>query len=338
MPAAKKEAAPRRKYYKKAAGSSANDKKQDKEIAALKKQVSALKVKDVRGAARNVDELSAKKYLDPKGKGTQPPADAQSVGNFLAIPSIERLTLTPTASTAYWAIVLKTRSAINFVYINISTRQAIALTAPQLSASSAESIRPLRLSCYVRNTTVFTSMAGVVRVLNTPAPLVWEFDGTGTMKISTAFNNALSAMVDSDPDTKSYSANELADEHFWVSAMSSNVHYHEWNERLPHSTDAEKEALLEDSSHYGAMNTMIFHLPSPTASNSYDFNVYDQSAARFPANILYQNLAGPQPRTTIERQMAINDAAQRNAGAARSQAPTTSAAAASAPSQVGMRR
>jgi hypothetical protein len=268
---------------------------------------------------------NGREYMDAKGK-IDPPADPQSVGKFLAVPSLERITLTPTSGTGFWLILTKTRSAVNAVYINISTGSAVTLTAPQLNGAGPTQIRPLRLSAYVRNTTVFTSLGGVVRVLNTPTPIPWEFNGTSSMIVTTAFQNVLSSIVDSNPSTKTYSAKELQDENFFVSTIASNVKYHEWVDLLPISTNAEKEALLVDSTDYVPMNNIIIHMPSPPASNSYDWAIYDQSASRFPANSLYQQLAREAPRVSPETHQRIQDGAAAAAESGRSVVPTSSRA------------
>lgn len=265
----------------------------------------------------------SREYMDAKGK-VDAPADTTSVGKFLAVPSLERITLSPTSSTGYWLILTKTRSAINAAYINIATRNCVTLSAPQLNGAGPLNIRPLRLSLYVRNTTVFTSLGGVVRVLNTPTPIPWDFDAGSGMVVSTAMNNTLSAIVDSNPSTKSYSAKELSEENYFVSTIASNVKYHEWVDLLPTSTNAEKEALLLDSTDYVPMNNIIVHMPSPPATNTYDWAIYDQSASRFPANSLYQQLARDAPRISTDAHQAIQDGAAAAAESGKSKVPTNS--------------
>lgn len=251
-------------------------------------------------------------YWDPLGK-IDPPLSDRSIGNFLCVNGLDRKTFgtSTTGGNSTFVVLQYTPSAVVGGYWVENVGLITEFNISQITSSIPHSLRPLRLSLRARNTTDRTNISGSVRCLIIPQRLEWDFIGGSAKTVSAAFTNTVTVMLDSHPDSVSYSAHEFLDSKKWVLTPASDVGYHEYKTYLPAGTNAEVEAALTAGGDAEAMTTLIMEFSSTTVANNYDIGIHSQHACRYSANSFFSNIGRPQPTGATSVVSHLNRAADR---------------------------
>jgi len=233
-------------------------------------------------------------HHDPLSNAGTPLGVPDTVGSFLTLDSVSRGTQNTSTSATVYLICQWTSSDVRVCYLNSTSRAVVAYATTNLTSSQPHQIRPLRMSMRLRNTSVFTSQQGVVRSLCLPNALLWEWEGV-TGVVSTNFLDEVASMMGNHPQTRSYTAADLASTHVWVMPPASSVGLREYQNYANVGGIAGTQNALIDGANVNGINTLILQLPPTTAANAYDWACHQQDACRFPSNTLYAGLQKEAP-------------------------------------------
>lgn len=239
-------------------------------------------------------------------------------GSYLCIDSVGRASISTGNQHGFFIICQWTTSSARAIIVqaNPTSRRADAkggnsAQAVQLSGASPLSVRPLRLSLRLRNVTQSQHVAGSVRALCLSEPLAWEFDAANSDVLTSVMHTKLRAMVESHPKTKSYTAADFMTTREFVMPPASQTQMKSWHDYDPmmligamaNATQEELNANLISSMKIAPMHTLILEFTiTPTgATNTYEYTVFSQDAARFSADSLYASLQ-KQPAIASEEQ------------------------------------
>lgn len=235
----------------------------------------------------------SKAFFDPLDKHGEPVGTPGSIGNFVTVDGVSRMTI-QTPATAGQNIYLVVQWQPNQNAAGYWTDTVGVVTpspVPQLNSADPVSMRPLRLSVRVRNTSQFTAVQGHIRVLNIPQQLDWSWFDTATRAVSSAFTTEVATMMGGNPSVRTYTAAELQKSHCWVLPPASAVNYREYQVFDPQVTNAQFCAGMITGAQSGPMNVCIIQIPYVATQQTYDISVHCQNACRFKANTLYAHLA-----------------------------------------------
>jgi len=252
----------------------------------------------------NANINTAKRYMDPEGK-VEAPASTSSLGNFTTLNNILRqlLVTSSTPGTDLYVCVQWTPTSNRlFYWTGITGTPFIGnVNLGNLAANVPTTSKPLRLSVTIRNTSVFTSTEGSVRVLCMPQNLDWTASFATSNTLTNAFCASVDAMIESNNKTVTFTAMELHNGKKWIFAPVSNVGYHAWYEQ---SEGFSLQNALVQGAQGDALTTFLVKIPYVANRNAYDFTVRSQDGARYPANSVLANTAKSATRSppgAIER-------------------------------------
>jgi hypothetical protein len=144
-----------------------------------------------------------------------------------------------------------------------------------------------------------TGQEGFVRVLNTPAPLEWEWNPLSTKDeeviVSDAFHSEMAQIMKAHPKVTTHSAIDLTHGRKWIIPPASMTAFKDWYTYNPQNTDASAKSMLATSALANPMNTLIMMFPGSTNEQTYDISIFDQTATRHIVNTLYGHLSKPPP-------------------------------------------
>lgn len=234
-------------------------------------------------------------YLDPKDK-TDPPHSSTTLGNFVTLNSVSRATLTTNTSMDLYVICQWTATDMSFFFVNDGSPWAVGVyKCPMLTAQSPISIRPLRCSINVRNTTQAINAAGLVRVMNMPQSYDWSaaFATSSTLLAATVAD--IKGLVEGSPMTHTATAQELTTGRTWIQYPVSTIGYNTWQEYLSNAQTGTQNSLVT-SSRQETMSTIIMQFPAtPSGTNTLEFTVRRQDAVRYAANSAISSTARAPP-------------------------------------------
>ena len=229
-----------------------------------------------------------------------------SFGNYLPLQAITRSTI----SSGLSGVVGKQFLVIQFTPTNCSLFQVDGTSgvvtqtgSTQLANSVPNQVRILRQSLQIVNTTVFTQCTGSVRAVSIPEPINWQWSSTTLPAVTAGVLNTLQNIVDTNPATKTYAAAELLKSHTWVippSSFQSYIEYFDYQtlsaggiqtcNALSFNYPPQTSAGTVFGPPSACMNTLVVEFNPSTTSNNYDLTLYQEIAAKFSADTIYQNM------------------------------------------------
>jgi hypothetical protein len=224
-------------------------------------------------------------------------------GDALCVDSVSRTTVHTQADWDTFLVFQWTDSCVRGVALK-SNRHAdlVTLTATQLISGVPVTVRPLRMSVCIRNTTVLTDQQGFVRVLNSPSPLEWEwdpvYDGVTAGGINVVTHNMMNELQDvmnSHPKVHTFAAVDLTHGRRWVMPPAQMGQFKTWHPYDPDVTALHAKATLAGNTAQNPLNTLIMFFPKGPKSQTYDVSMYDQTATRHSIHTLYGHLQKPVP-------------------------------------------
>lgn len=215
-------------------------------------------------------------------------------GTFLTVPGriVSTLNSDSTANQATYLVCQWTNSQVKALSWSSTNRNLLHYTAKQLTDGKPQFIRPLAMTLRIRNTTVFTSMGGQVKMLNTPNQISWTWDGGAANRVSVETNDAIKEMMRANFDTKVYAAAEFRDSketHALPAAQIAFKEYTTYQDIGAANWDIIKNAMITGAGK-AAMNTIILEFPHVGTANQYEITLLTQDACRFQADTLYSQL------------------------------------------------
>jgi hypothetical protein len=233
----------------------------------------------------------------------RPLAVPGAIGDMLCVDSLSRMTFT-TKTVDTYLIVQWCNNAIRGMELGGNKWIVPVAPASQLLTGVPITVRPLRMTCSIRNTTVMTGQAGFIRVLNTPAPLEWEWNALYTDPDSTivsdTFHEELGQIMKAHPKVTTHSAIDLTHGRKWIIPPASMTAFKDWYPYNPNNTRTEAKSMLAASAMQNPMNTLIVLFPGAASEQTYDVSLFDQTATRFSVNTLYGHLSTPPPTGVTE--------------------------------------
>ena len=249
--------------------------------------------------------------FDASAHPNMPLAVPGVVGSFVTIDSVVR-DVVSSGNNDIWLIFQHTDSGVRCTRWNASTRalQAVYFDT-QLEASNPTSVRRMRGTFKIRNTTTMTSINGTVRVLKVPQALEWFFDAIpnpsttiGDLKLTLACAQSIQAMLNNFNGVRSFSASELMTTRkidLLPASMSQFQEYHGHSALVFTTPTSNELSLLTQQLAVGAVKnpqeTLIVQISSTGAGavNLYDWSWHSQDACRYSANSTLASLARNAP-------------------------------------------
>jgi len=228
-----------------------------------------------------------------------------SFGNYLPLQAITRESITtnsPIGSKTF-VIVQFTATNCSLFKIDGTTGVITQVGSSQLANSSPNQVRILRQSLQIVNTSVFTNACGTVRCVSIPEPINWQYTTTTAPTVSAGTLTTIQNIVATNPATKTYSASELLQSHTWVIPPSSFQSYIEYFDfqilsaagvQTANALSFNYPPQTNSSGVFGpppaCMNTLVVEFNQTASTNTYDLTLYQELAAKFSADTIYQNL------------------------------------------------
>lgn len=239
-----------------------------------------------------LDHYDASKHNDV-------PLLPHSLGNFLPVSSCVPTTITvPVKSSTFDGVVIVsqfTASNVNSVYMDVlksGSSYVSSVINPiknvKLQSAPPETIRPLRQTVIIRNTSATNYVEGLVRTSNTSQSVDWAFDAsTPAGDVTGSFISSLVDLTGTHPDSKTYTGNYLSTNGAkFILAPASNVQYNQWYEYLDFDTGTNFSLVLTTGALRCALNTLVMYIPAGNSQQTYDLTVYSQWGCRYPSNQL----------------------------------------------------
>jgi len=230
-----------------------------------------------------------------------------AIGDMLPIKSIVRRPQTnKTDGTSIYIVYQFTNSNCQLFIIDGGSGVVTPLNTPQLNTAAPLSIRPLKATLDITNQSVYTSLSGVVRSLNSSSMFSWDWLPGGLLTLTTACRNSLNNLMNSHPSVKTMSASNYAQGMSFIIPPSSHIGFTEFVDWYNAATNLEIQNSLSLNDQttavttYGpskpVQNVLIIELESSAVANTYDITLHTQIAARFALDSLYSNLmVAPRP-------------------------------------------
>lgn len=231
-----------------------------------------------------------------------------AIGDFLPIKSLVRRTQTNSIvpGTSIYIVYQFTNSNAQLFIIDGGTGVVVPLVTPQLQTAAPLSVRPLKATLDITNQSVYTSLSGVVRSLNTSSMFNWQWLPGGILTLTGPCLNSLNNLMNSHPSVKTLSASQYSQGMSFIIPPSSHIgfsEYVDWYLSISNlevqnalSLNDQSTALLIYGPSKPVQNVLIIELESSAVANTYDITLHTQVAARFALDSLYSNLmVAPKP-------------------------------------------
>ena len=260
-----------------------------------------------------------------------PPPSGQSLGNFTTVNSVVRLNVGTSTTLACMVMVCWTPSglrAFKWTYNsgtgavgNFSDGNRVVVRHLDTAFNAGPmSIRPLRLSCRVRNQTVFTSQAGIVQSLVVPDPVDWtggfntgssDLQPTGT---TTGQAGIIYDLMQQSPYTRTLTATDYQHTKSFIVPPVSEVAYHEWRNFVGVSSAevtpwTNTQAAIIAGTDSNAMGVLLLCFQPSSVAQLYSLTIHTQDACRYSPIHLQSSFAAPQPHAPQDVVHAIHRAA-----------------------------
>ena len=171
-------------------------------------------------------------------------------------------------------------------------------------SSNPSTLRHSRFTVKVLNTSNGNNIAGSVRAVQVPNGLNWLFANSTSLDITQAFGTSIEEMLSTNSHSKIYTGSDFGGIGKKFSLLpSSYANLSEWQpfQDWDNSGWLTKQAFLQTSAAYSTHGTLILCIDA-VASNSYQFQINCQFAARYPANTILSSV-GQQPLTSTPKQL-----------------------------------
>lgn len=256
--------------------------------------------------------FNARHHHDAMGK-LYPLAVPGQTANFVTINGLVRTNVT----TEGGKILLFTwcpSQVVRFSIFNMHDRRWSGPNYTRLGTQTGRvddgslpvSLRPLRQSVRIRNTTVGADVGGSVRVLLAEDwPLTELVSGANPFVISGDTRDKWQAYVDSHPMSHTYSASELRSTHKFILKPGQEIpfrQYHIFKQGMQTNANDNKEFGVANEMFIFArtqepMTALVMYMPQVNSltENTYEVTVHYQDAAQYePASALHAQ-ARPAP-------------------------------------------
>lgn len=264
-------------------------------VKAQRKKRRAAKVKQQRNL-RNPAKISqmamarrAHSYMNATLHGNTPPADPTGAGKFTALLSRSASAFTiPASSTAI--ISLNWTSASGGVCGFVSINEAGSITTNFLhrtqlaTAGSWHSIRPLRATLRLINSSPMLNACGGIYVCCAAVTPILEFDSSTGMQTLTDYE-ALTNYIVSEPSSYVISGSEARKCQEFVVPVASQVGYHSWTDIDQQASSSPVLPVDDASSIVNANNIdryfcLMMYITGNTLQQDYRLDAYLQDGLR----------------------------------------------------------
>lgn len=281
-------------------------------------------------SSRDATAKGASWYLNPFVQETAP-ASATSIGPFSLVKSVNRFALSTSTVNDTWVVMLHTTGGVKaFSFVcapaaGSTSGNLTVYTAPQLVSSGfndSSSIRPLRSALKIRNSTVFTSLAGEVQIYKIANHYDWSGELTlsaGNVAITAAMMDQLKVTMDSSMRTRSVTGARLVQQHIVIAAPASHQGYNEWLDAADQFSTASYNPpgvgawiagdittltnMINDGGTHDPMEAVIVRMKVAATVQNYGFTLAWHDAVRMPEGSYGMSNAVHQPKGN---QTAIN--------------------------------
>ena len=229
-----------------------------------------------------------------------------SFGNYLPLQCVTRSTITSGAiglAGKQFLIVQFTPTNCSLFQVDGTSGVVTQTGSTQLANSVPNQVRILRQSLQIVNTSVFTQCTGSVRAVSIPEPINWQWGSTTLPAVTAGVLSTVQNIVDTNPATKTYSAAELLKSHTWVippSSFQSYIEYFDYQTlsaggiQTCNALSFNYPPQTSTGTVFGpapaCMNTLVIEFNAASTSNTYDVTLYQELAAKFSADTIYQNM------------------------------------------------
>ena len=245
---------------------------------------------------------------------TYPLAVPGQTANFVTINGLVRTNVTTEGSK----ILLFTwcpSQVVRFSIFNMTDRRWSGPNYTRLGTQTQRvddgglpvSLRPLRMSVRIRNTTVGADVGGSVRVLQADDwPLTELVSGANPFTISGDTRDKWQQYVDTHPMSHTYSAAELRSTHKFIIKPGQEIpfrQYHIFKQGMQTNANDNKEFGVSNDMFVFArtqepMTALVMYMPAVNAitENTYEVTVHYQDAAQYePASALHAQARAAPP-------------------------------------------
>lgn len=246
-------------------------------------------------------------YMSPYNKNSIPPANPNSLGNFVTMDLLSHagLSVTTTGGGVYSCFIFQPSARhVRQVWAGVlnpatgGTAISLDNISPLWKFTSGEAptnVRPLRAGVRIKNTTRQDTVAGMVRVLQTSSAIEWDFGAS--LALTPTMATEIINMVLTNPKTVEYSGQQFVDgRNEIVCAPATMAAYNSYGEQFVATTAvADTETAWGNIVKDMPMNNIIILFDSVSAANTYSFGICEQVACRFPQNTVLSTLQRPAP-------------------------------------------
>ena len=244
-----------------------------------------------------------------------------SVGHFLRLNQISSQSLNGINSTDTYIVIQPNNFGVSMFYWFGNNRTINVVYEQDLLNNPPDSIRQSRRTIKILNHTNSLSCQGAIKIVATSNFLNWEFDTVTTpavFDVSTNFVAEVDTILNSSPDSRTYSASEFQTGKKMVSSIISMAAFSEWtdfNSSFSASSVTVKEQLLESAARQMIQSTTIIKILNPAVAQNYIIDVYSEYSCRYPMNQLMSHLhAQINPKTVLTGPQAQKLIQQAEAG------------------------
>jgi len=249
--------------------------------------------------AGKVSEQDAIDFWDPSIHQSPPP-NPNSLGNFISLNSLSRLSTTTSITADTYRVVCLQFTPSNIMGWQFSSiKPAVADTGftPLFGSNFGDvpsDINALRMSISIKNTTVNQNVGGLVRFVSLPQNLAYEYPATTlSNQFTSGFVNELFSIHDAHPNVVTATGSKAADTGLkMVSVPASMVGYNNYFQYNQHVvTDvANIRASLDAGSEAHAMNTILMFIPNTSSAQTIEITLRASYKTRYPANTVLASL------------------------------------------------
>lgn len=242
-----------------------------------------------------IDQSMARAHFDALDKRFSLPS-SDSVGEFLTVNCTSRFTVQTLAANPVYVIYQFTPTQVRTIVINGLTRNYVNVVNSQLTSAAPTSVRALRSSIRVRNTSVFTSVQGSIRTLSSPMQIDWTgaFPSSSVQQVSVGFLAQIAAAVTTNFGTTTLTGADFLTTQAVIVPPASNSGFKAWYQfALSASFAAEQQGFVSGSLTTVQNCVIMEFAPTPTSIQSFDCVAHEQVATRYSLNGLLSNLSLP---------------------------------------------
>lgn len=250
----------------------------------------------------------AQQYMSPFAMHKYPPANPQSMGNFLTVDLVSSFEINtvagPTATDSICVVFQpSSRSIYQVNAFNLTTGATINAShgaSPTFRFSTAGdettpvSMRPLRAGVMIKNITQNDQVGGLVKILQQSSALPWAFS-PGSANPTVEFCDSVREAVNSHHRTKEYTGKMFSDSGGEIIiAPCTSAAYNSYGQAFVATEGTVPlQVSLNQTAFDMAMNTVIMVFNSTVVANKYNIKFGEQVGMRFPTG----SLIGQQART-----------------------------------------